>query len=190
MKRLDFLKTCAGGLCACAMIGAPAGAETSTAAAPAAPAPPKPEDWRFQFIKRRYAKLLENLQGRVGDQALDEILQQQGRYCASTADLIQKHKGDIDGFIKAITTEWKQEIAYDREKGVITATGPEVKECFCPLIDGRYTPKSACDCSLGWTQYTYETVLGRKVQVELKESVLRGGKRCVFIIRVVPATPA
>ncbi len=182
MNRNEFLKTCAGGLCACAMIGAPAIAET---AAPAEA--PKPEDWRFQFIKRRYAKLLEILQGRVGDQALDDVLRQQGRYCASTTEMIAKHKGDIDGFIKATTTEWNQQVTYDREKGVITVTGPEVKECFCPFIDGRYTPKSACECSLGWNQYVYETVLGKPVQVELKESVLRGGKRCVVLIRIQPA---
>jgi predicted ArsR family transcriptional regulator len=184
MNRIEFLKTCAGGLCACAAFGVPTAAIAESATAE----PPKPEDWRLQFIKRRYAKLLENLEGRVGERTLDEILQQQGRFCASTTEMIQKHKGDIDGFIQDITREWKQQITYDREQGVITAAGPEVKECFCPLIDGRYTPKSACDCSLGWTQYAYETVLGKPVQVELKESVLRGGKRCTFIIRI--AAPA
>ena len=185
MNRIEFLKTCAGGLCACAMIGTPAAAETTAAAATTALEAPKPEDWRLQFIKRRYAKLLETLQGRVGQQTLDEVLQQQGRYCASTTEMITKHKGDIDGFIADVTREWKQQITYDREKGVITAVGPEVKDCFCPLIDSRYTPKSACDCSLGWTQYAYETVLGKKVAVELKEAVLRGGKRCSFVIRIV-----
>ena len=187
MNRLDFLKTCAGGLCACAMIGAPAAAVAETTGAAEAP---KPEDWRFQFIKRRYAKLLENLRSRVGDQTLDDVLRDQGRYCASTTEMITKYQGDIDGFIKAVTTEWKQEVVYDREHGVITAAGPEVKECFCPFIDGRYTPKSACNCSLGWTQYAYQTVLGKPVAVELKESILYGGKRCVFVIHVGSARPS
>lgn len=178
MNRTEFLKTCAGGLYGCAAIGLLAPGNLPAAETP------KLEDWRFQFIKQRYAKLLENLGGRVGDQTLNEILQQQGRYCGSMADMARKHKGDIDGFIQTITREWKQEITYDREKGVITAAGPETKECFCPLIDVRYTPKSACNCSLGWTQFVYEAVLGKKVQVELKESVLRGGKRCVFEIHV------
>ena len=183
MNRIDFLKTCAGCLCACAMVGAPAAAVAETAATET----PKPEDWRFQFIKRRYAKLLEDLRGRVGDKGLDDILRQQGRYCGSTTEMITKHRGDVDGYIKAVTTEWKQQITYDREHGVITAAGPEVKECFCPLIDGHYTPKSACNCSLGWNQYAWETVLGKPVDAELKESVLYGGKRCVFVMRIRPA---
>lgn len=46
------------------------------------------------------------------------------------------------------------------------------------------TPKVVCNCSLGWQKRTWETVLGKKVDVELVESVLRGGKRCVFRVRV------
>ena len=181
MNRTEFLKTCAGGLCGCAAVSL-----LTPAKLPATEKPPA-EDWRVQFVKQRYARLLENLGGRVSDQTLSEILQQQGRYCGSTAEMARKHEGDIDGFIQTITREWKQEITYDRAKGVITAAGPETKECFCPLIDTRYTPQSACNCSLGWTQFVYETVLGKKVQVALKESVLRGGKRCVFEIRVTDA---
>jgi len=182
MNRAEFLKTYACGLCGCAAIGVLTPDSLSSAETPAAPHPA--EDWRFQFIRQRYAKLLENLANRVGTPALTEILQQQGRYCASLADVVVRNKGDIDGYIQTVTREWKQEITYDRARGVIIAAGPEVKECFCPLIDKGRTPKSACDCSIGWTQYAYETVLGKKVQVELKESLLRGGKRCVFEVRM------
>jgi hypothetical protein len=38
---------------------------------------------------------------------------------------------------------------------------------------------------LGWHQYAYETILGKKVTVKLKESIVRGGKRCVFEARVL-----
>jgi hypothetical protein len=33
-------------------------------------------------------------------------------------------------------------------------------------------------------------VLGKKVQVELKDSVLRGGKRCIFVVHVSEAATA
>jgi predicted ArsR family transcriptional regulator len=181
MNRTEFLKTCAGGLCGCAAVSLLAPAKLP------ATETPKPEDWRFQFIKQRYAKLLENLAKRVGAPASDEILQQQGRYCASMYHLVEQHKGDIDGFIREFTRETKQEVTYDREKGIITVIGPETNDCFCPLIDCKYTPKSACNCSLGWNQYVFETTLGKKVEVVLKESVLRGGKRCTFVVHVSDA---
>jgi len=174
MNRKEFLKNCACGLCSCAAIGliAPAstpGEETK-----------QPEDWRFQFIKQRYAKLLEIMLARLDEKTVNEILEQLGRYCASELPLIREHKGDIDGFILDWKKKANETVTYDREKGVINVVGPERDDCFCPLIDCRYTPKIACNCGLGWHAYTYETLLGKKVKVECKESPLRGGKRCVF----------
>ena len=77
-------------------------------------------------------------------------------------------------------------ITYDWDKGVITMASDERTDCFCPLISRfNHTPKVACNCSLGWQKHTWETLLQKKVKVELKESVLRGGKRCVFEIHVL-----
>jgi predicted ArsR family transcriptional regulator len=65
-------------------------------------------------------------------------------------------------------------------------TSPERSDCFCPLISvAAKTPEVVCNCSLGWHSKTWETVTGKKVEVQLKESVLRGGKRCVFEVRVL-----
>ena len=185
MNRKEFLRSCACGFCACAVLNVPVSADTP---APAAE-PPKPEDWRFGFIKQRYAKLLGNLDRRMGGAGLDDALREQGRYCASTYDLVQKHKGDIDGFLPAFIEQTKQEVTYDRAQGVITVAGRETKDCFCPLIDTKTTPQSACNCSLGWNQYVFETTTGKRCEVLLKESVLRGGKRCVFEVKVT-GTPA
>ena len=181
MNRQDFLKTCAAGLCACTATSLIA--PTSASAAE----PAKPEDWRFQFIKKRYAKLLEDLAGRVDERTMDEILRHLGRYCASTLPILQNHQGDFEGFIAEFKQRAGEDITYDRAKGTITIVGPERGDCFCPLIDCRYTPKTACNCSLGWQQHVYETLLGKKVRVELTESVLRGGKRCAFIVHVSDA---
>jgi predicted hydrocarbon binding protein len=178
MNRAEFLKTCAAGLCTCTAASLIAPTSASAAEAPA------PEDWRFQFTKKRYAKLLEDLAGRVDERTLDEILQHLGRYCASTLPLLSKHKGDIDAFIAEFKQRAGEDVTYDRAKGIITVVGPERGDCFCPLIDCRYTPKTACNCSLGWQQQVYETLLGKKVRVELTESVLRGGKRCAFKVYV------
>ena len=62
----------------------------------------------------------------------------------------------------------------------------ERTDCFCPLNSRfNHTPTVACNCSLGWQKHTWETLLQKKVKVELKESVLRGGKRCVFEIHIL-----
>jgi hypothetical protein len=62
----------------------------------------------------------------------------------------------------------------------------ERTDYFCPLNSREHhTPQVVCNCSLGWQKHTWETLLQKKVKVELKESVLRDGKRCVFEIHVL-----
>ncbi len=181
MNRKEFLQSCACSFCACAMFSPPLAAESPP------PEAPKPEDWRIQFTKRRYARMLKNLDDRMGSRTLGEVLQQQGEFCATTAEVVTKHAGDLKGFLRAVAQEWNWAISHDPGRGIITIMGPETKECFCPLIDGRYTPKSACECSLGWNRRAFEVVTGRKVEAKLTESVLRGGRRCSFVIHVTDA---
>ena len=175
MDRKEFFRTCAAaGLCACS--AGPAAAET-----------PNQEDWRLRFVKERYAGLLRILSGRMDEKNLNEILHDEGAYCASLWDkTIVQHRGDFDGFCKLIKQGSSgDDVTWDREKGVITMTSPERADCFCPLNSSKQnTPSVVCNCSLGWQQHTWETFLEKKVRVELKESVLLGGKRCVFEIHV------
>jgi len=178
MKRRQFLSRCAGGLCTCA-------AACSVAPALSVAAETKtPEDWRPAFVKRRYTKLLEILGSQLDERKLDEVLRQLGRNCATEFRLTRQHVGDVDGFIREFKQKTKEDVTFDRETGVITVIGAERSDCYCPLIERGKTSSQACNCSLGWQQYTYETLLAKKVEVTLKESVLRGGKRCVFEIRV------
>ncbi len=180
MERKEFLKTCAGGLCACA-----AGSLISATQLNAAETP-KADDWRVTFVKRRYAKLLEILSQKMDEKTLNETLVGLGTYCSALGDdWIKKFNGDFDAFAKSIRdSKSGDNVTYDREKGIVTMASDERSECFCPFNSAN-TPKVVCNCSLGWQQHTWETFFQKKVKVELKESVLRGGKKCVFEIRVV-----
>ena len=184
MDRKEFLRNCAGGLCACTA------ASFIPAANLSAIETPKTEDWRLPFVKKRYAKLLEILSRKMDEKTLNETLHELGTYCSSLGDeWTVKFRGDFDGFCKAVKQGLSGDtVTFDREKGVITMDSGERSDCFCPLIGCLYnTPKVACNCSLGWQQHTWETLLQQKVNVELKESVLRGGKRCVFKIHLSDA---
>lgn len=178
MNRKHFLKNCAGGLCSCTFLGflspLPLMADD----------PEQKEDWRFPFIKKRYAKLYEILSEKMSDEDLTETFIQLGAYCASTYELIEKYQGNIDGFINEFESRTGENIEYDRKNSLITVIGPERGKCYCPLVDQKFISKKICDCSLGWQQYTYETLLGKEVEAELIESVLPGSKRCVFQIHI------
>ena len=181
MDRKEFLKTC--GCCAGVFAAASLVMPEALPAADTA----KSEDWRMRFVKQRYAKLLEILSARLDDKAMSEVLIALGTACSSFGDeWIKKYRGDFDGFRKSIEQGVSgDKVTYDREKGVLTMDSGERTDCFCPLVSvAQHTPQKVCDCSLGWQQHTWETFFGKKVRVELKESVLRGGKRCLFEIHL------
>jgi hypothetical protein len=59
-------------------------------------------------------------------------------------------------------------------------------DCLCALVkDGTARLSDTyCTCSLGWMKETFETVMGRPVDVTLDESVKRGGQRCRFTVQL------
>jgi hypothetical protein len=181
MNRKQFLRDCACGVCGC--VAARAMAPGVSSAAEGAPA----EDWRLRFVRRRYAKLIEVLSNRMDEKTLNETLHDLGSYCSTTDDTVETYRGNFDGYREHLRqTASGDAVSFDREKGLITVTSPERADCFCPLISLQAkTPKVVCNCSLGWHQRTWQTVLGRKVRVELTESVLRGGRRCTFQVQVL-----
>jgi predicted ArsR family transcriptional regulator len=181
MDRKEFLKSCAGGLCACAAACLPATTEAAEAVK---------EDWRWNFLKKRYAKLLSLLSETMGEATLKQTLFKVGTFCSAEYDsMLARYRGDVEGFAEHIrNTSSGDIVTYDRERGVITMTSPERTDCFCPLNGvGAKTPGVVCNCSLGWQQHSWESVLQKKVRVELMEAVLRGGKRCTFEIHILEA---
>lgn len=181
MDRKQFLKACTGGLCACAATCLPAGATAEAA---------KPEDWRLGFVKKRYAKLIAMLSESMDEATLSKTLGRLGSFCSAEYDeTFNKYRGDVEGYAKIVRGSWSGDIiTYDRERRVITMTTVERPDCFCPLNSVKAkTPAVVCNCSLGWQAHTWEKITGKKVRVDLKESVLRGGKRCTFEITILEA---
>jgi hypothetical protein len=59
--------------------------------------------------------------------------------------------------------------------------------CLCPMAEAQ-TPKTLsptyCLCSVGYVKEMHERILGKPINVELVDSVLRGGPRCKFKITI------
>lgn len=62
--------------------------------------------------------------------------------------------------------------------------------CHCPLArsalkNGRSLPSSSlCNCSAGFTKLPWDVIFEEDTEVEILETVLGGGDRCVFSIRI------
>jgi hypothetical protein len=60
--------------------------------------------------------------------------------------------------------------------------------CLCPMVEaqsaGSISP-TYCLCSVGYVREMHRRLLGRPLQVELVDSVLKGAQRCSFRITLV-----
>jgi predicted hydrocarbon binding protein len=186
MKRNEFFKNCAAGICGCGLLGllAPLAARAADAdtAAPTAAAPVDPELLKQQLegARERFAKLLSIMKEHLDDATRGKVLQGLGRECAKDyGPFFSKYRGDLQGFLGKIKTAWVERAEYDEKTGILRVVGKPAP-CGCPLVKAGRTAVEFCDCSRGWTQAAFSTVLDKPVTVEIEESVLRGGSRCSF----------
>jgi predicted hydrocarbon binding protein len=188
MKRNDFMKKCAAGVCGCGVLGflAPlsspaASGEGQTAAAQADNSQLKQE---LDGSRERFAKLVSIMGEDLDAATRDKILARLGRECAQDySSLLQKYRGDLPGFLAKIKTAWVEKAEYDETTGILRIIG-KPSPCACPLVKAGRTPADFCNCTIGWQQEAFSTVIGKPVTAEIEEAVLRGGTRCSFRITV------
>ncbi len=188
MKRSEFLKACASGVCGCGLMSllAPvaARAEEKKAAAKAAPAECEETKQQLDGARERFAILVTAMGEQLDDATRQKLLQRMGRDCAKAwTPFFEKYRGDLQGFLTKAKTAWVERADYDEKAGVLRVTGKS-NPCACPLAKAGRTPGDFCRCSTGWNELAFSTVTGKPVKVEIEESVLRGDPRCSFRITI------
>jgi hypothetical protein len=178
VDRKEFLKSACGlGACGCAL-GLSVRPEPLLGAQTQAP------DQRLVFARYQLAKLVSFMKTDTPEDVSSAILEKTGRECCKLGQVPAKFKGDPEGYFAAIKQLWNTGSSWDKAKGIITVTVPDDGPCGCPLVDSRRTPAFWCNCSVGYQKEAFETVFGKPVQVSLQESKLRGGKQCVFAVKL------
>lgn len=78
-------------------------------------------------------------------------------------------------------------------KNYYRETDPQLRRyhyCHCPLArsallgKGSLPSPSLCHCSAGFTKLPWDVLFGEETEVEVLETVLGGGDRCMFSIRI------
>jgi len=186
MKRNEFFKTCGAGICGCGVLGLLSplvvGAENTDVPAAAVPEDVELLKQQLEGARERFAKLLAVMAEQLDAATRGRILQSLGTQCSQPyGPFFSKYRDDLEGFLDKIKTAWVERTEYDEKTGVLHVIGKPAP-CACPLVKMGRTSAEFCDCSRGWTQAAFSTVLGKPVSVEIEESVLRGGTRCSFRI--------
>jgi predicted ArsR family transcriptional regulator len=189
ITRKEFVKSCAAAVCASGLCRS-AKASPSAAAQEAARAcnPKELTDTknRADAARLRFARLVEVMEKSMPEPECKQILHSLGGKCADTyrPALIDRYKGNIHGFLEEGLRTWMAEAHYDESTGTIRVVDKS-RTCSCPLVTVGETPATFCNCTLGWQEATYSSILGKPVKAELEESILRGDKRCVYKMHVI-----
>lgn len=189
ITRKEFVKHCAAAFCATSVCCAAKASPSQSADDQSQPCNPnefKETINRADAARLRFARLLEVLQQHLPEPERKQLLHSLGMKCADTyrAALIDRYKGDLKGFLQYGRRNWMAEAQFDEATGTIRVVdkGPG---CSCPMAKPGETPGTLCDCTLGWQESVYSSILGRPVKAHLEESILRGGKRCAYRIQVI-----
>ena len=95
------------------------------------------------------------------------------RFAQWVADKGKDHGYSIEGRV----------VAFEFIGSAETGEASPESLCLCPMAEARKPGELSptfCLCSLGYVKEMHERIIGRPIEVELVDSVLKGGKRCRF----------
>lgn len=155
-------------------------------------------DTRIKFAEKWLCRFFDTLENTLDKKTMRQIMESNGRRCFKdwiheegrtiTPMTLQQlaERVEKDNQNGAIRIEGKV-IHFQFTSAAETGLPSEEGQCLCPLVETKPSGLSDtyCDCSVGYVKEWHEQLLARPVEVELVESVLRGGKRCRFKITVV-----
>ena len=139
------------------------------------------------FIVNWLTDLLEAIEARLDDGTKRLLMAGCGKGCYDRhqfkRDLAAKGKGSLDRLTEAYRSSfevWRQGDLFHIRYGEIS------KGCFCPVAKA-IPPRPDdihCECTRATHQAIFEAALGRPFEVEIVESVRRGGRTCHFTVRL------
>ncbi len=197
MYRKEFLKrSVQAGMCCGAALMAGSALANSSQDKQASP-PVTPCDKRVVQGQKVIRRIMQQLDAKVDPATRKSIMESCGQACyegahgkrGSEKPTAEQAAKFLDGMRKYLGPDGVKEtpgetVVYFRYTG--NPQGLKVADgyCLCPILEDA--PKDIsptfCLCSVGYVREIFERGAGRPAQVELTESVLRGGKTCRFTV--------
>jgi predicted hydrocarbon binding protein len=135
--------------------------------------------------------LLDGL-GQIDEETRDKIMRLCGEACAKEtiwgpaldiAERISREEKNIDRIIERVNNEISWCDKWIRERYSITAT---CSKCGCPLVRLGVVRNTEvfCNCSKGWVETIFSTLLQKPVTVRLERAMGRGDDVCRYIVHL------
>ena len=137
-----------------------------------------------RFKEAWVVSLMENLEARFEEKERIGLMESCGRACArrGAIGLADACKGDVNRMTDRLSGIPDLEIE-KTEDDIYRVT---YRKCFCELVGNGpdRLPGTYCECSRGWLLEMFGTAAEKAVEVEIVQTIKRGGSACEFIVRV------
>jgi hypothetical protein len=148
------------------------------------PAPLTPCDEKVGFARIWIKRFMDNLDREVEAARRIPLMEARGRSCArrDSVKAARECRGDVDKLVAQLA-KWLGPDGAKREGQIVHVT---YNKCLCPMV-ADVTEKISdtyCHCSSGWLKEMFETAGGKPVEVEILDTVKRGGAACRFTVRL------
>ena len=153
---------------------------------------PVKNELAHKMVPNHVMKLLKFIDANFDEPARKKIFGQLGYECfyaVGANKWIQNYKDDPDKFFEMINSGksvYWEKLEDDRKNSRIRVISREFVSCVCAYGQCPDPPKSLCNfCCLRLHKQLFETLLGKKVEVKIDESILLGGKRCCTTVKIL-----
>lgn len=150
-----------------------------------------PCDEKHKFAQKYVKRLMDIFNNKLDENTRVDLVQTMGETCARGAYGDKEQASDkvsVFEFANRLKARIANNVIYWEYSGS-PWTGLKIADgwCLCYLTEKGPEGLSGlwCECSVGYVRYMFERYTTSKVQVELLESLKRGGKGCKFKISII-----
>ncbi len=139
----------------------------------------------FRYWFSGFESGLKNIDSGSGN----KVLQCCGEACADsyTRDIFRQAKvksSNLGEFLKNLSKKFPAARYRLISGDTISAV---YNKCGCDIVSKGFIKSPLfCNCSAANLKANFQTALGKKIEVELKNSILGGADRCSFLVKILP----
>jgi len=144
----------------------------------------------MEMNKEQMKNMFQYFDDYKNEKVKEDIFCHLGHECFKTAKTwVESFGGNVQKFIDEVNIEnkspWWEKFEFNTGKSILYLTGKVVDKCVCALGDVAKPPKSLCNyCCKTFQEDIFGTLFNKKVNVEITESSILGGKRCSTAIYI------
>jgi len=148
-------------------------------------------DKKMKFVHGWVNRFMEVVDTKMNKEEGQKLMDQCGRscFCSHQNSSEPVEKMEPEDLVKRLKTIWSEEAASNEGDIVFIKyiLKNQPNKCLCPMVN-RFSSEISgtyCLCSAGYLKQMFETYTDKMVEVEIRESIIRGGNVCSFRVKFI-----